>query len=49
MNKNSKLLILEKVVTDDMIQYDMVAALNALHIWTLCGGCERTEQEYRNY
>lgn len=48
MNKNSKLLILEKVVTDDMIQYDMVAALNALHIWTLCGGCERTEQEYRN-
>lgn len=46
MNHNSKLLIIEKIIPDIVEKKNAALFTTALHIWTICGGRERSQKQY---
>lgn len=47
MSEQSVLLVIERLLPKEMGQQQLAAYMGDMHIWTLCNGQERTEEEYQ--
>lgn len=45
MDENSRLLIIEKIIPEKIEKKNLYLYMSDLHIWSMCGGKERTKKE----
>ncbi|MCT4687858.1 methyltransferase [Vallitalea sp.] len=46
MDEHSRLLIIEKIIPEKIEKKNLYLYMNDLHIWSMCGGKERTKKEF---